>query len=153
MTLSHADHHMQVFQHYEFAIAARTESEHLCPANNKANLNQQLSQHHFQEIPRSSVIQVEQIGEGEFGVVCQGEWQNNTGVVQKVAIKVLYNEDNKAKLIQEAAAMGEFNHPHVVRLFGVVTLGKPVSDKLFWRTDLRIYFITFLECHITLRHM
>ena len=138
ITLSHADHHMQVFQHYEFAIAARTELEHLCPANNKANLNQQLSQHHFQEIPRSSVIQVEQIGEGEFGVVCQGEWQNNTGVVQTVTIKVLYKEDNKAKLIQEAAAMGEFNHPHVVRLFGVVTLGKPVSDKLFWTTDLYI---------------
>jgi len=124
MTLSRA-HHMQGSQHYEFPS---TESEHYwCPANNEADLYRQLSQHKYQEIPRSSVIQDEQIGEGEFGVVCQGEWQNVSGVVQQVAIKMLHSEDNKVKFLQEAAAMGQFNHPHVARLFGVVTVGKPVS--------------------------
>ena len=50
------------------------------------------------------------------------------GVVQQVAIKMLHNEGDKVKFLQEAAAMGQFNHPHVARLFGVVTMGKPVSD-------------------------
>ena len=33
----------------------------------------------------------------------------------------------RVKLLQEAAVMGQFLHPRVVRLFGVVTLGQPVS--------------------------
>ena len=125
--MSHA-HHMQGSgsQHYEFPS---TESEHYwSPANNEADLYRQLSQRKYQEIPRSSVIQDAQIGEGEFGVVCQGEWQNIAGVVQQVAIKMLHNKSDKVKFLQEAAAMGQFNHPHVARLFGVVTIGKPVSD-------------------------
>ena len=115
-------------QHYEFPS---TESEHYWnPANNEADLYRQLSQRKYQEIPRSSVIQDEQIGEGEFGVVCQGEWQNTAGVVQQVAIKMLHSEDNKVTFLQEAATMGQFNHPHVARLFGVVTIGKPVSTTI-----------------------
>ena len=74
------------------------------------------------------MIQDGQIGEGEFGVVCRGEWQNKAGVVQQVAVKTLHSEDDKVKFLQEAAAMGQFNHPHVARLFGVVTVGKPVSN-------------------------
>ena len=117
---------MQGSQHYEFTS---TESEHYwCPADNEADLYRQFSQHKYQEIPRSSVIQKGQIGEGEFGVVCWGEWQNMAGVVQQVAIKMLHNKSDKVKFLQEAAAMGQFNHPHVVRLFGVVTIGKPVSN-------------------------
>ena len=130
MTLSRA-HHMQGSQHYEFPS---TESEHYWrPANNEADLYRQLFQHKYQEIPRSSVIQDEQIGEGEFGVVCQGEWQNVSGVVQQVAIKMLHSKDNKVKFLQEAAAMGQFNHPHVARLFGVVTIGEPVSGTISCR--------------------
>ena len=152
MTLSHADHHTQEFQHYESANAASTESEHSCPADNEANHNQQLSQHKYQEIPRSSVIQDDHIGEGEFGVVCQGEWQSKAGVVQKVAIKILYNEDDKAKFIQKAAAMGQFNHPHVARLFGVVSIGKPVSDKLFLeKLYINIYIYTMV-CIVCFDH-
>ena len=124
--MSHDADHMQGSHHYELTS---TESEHYwCPANNEADLYQQLSQHKYQEIPHSSVIQKDQIGEGEFGVVCRGEWQNMAGVVQQVAIKMLHNEGDKVKFLQEAAAMGQFNHPHVARLFGVVTIGKPVSE-------------------------
>ena len=112
--------------HYEFPS---TESEHYWrPADNEAELYRQLSQHKYQEIPRSTVIQDSEIGEGEFGVVCRGEWQNKAGVVQQVAVKMLHDEEDRTKFLQEAAAMGQFNHPHVARLFGVVTVGKPVSD-------------------------
>ena len=139
---------MQGFQHYEFTS---TESEHYwCPADNEADLYEQLSHHKYQEIPRSAVIQDAQIGEGEFGVVSRGEWQNTAGVVKQVAIKMLHNEDNKVKFLQEVAAMGQFNHPHVVRLFGVVTIGKPVSDS---HTCRGLAFHHFLGCDVTLHHI
>ena len=139
---------MQESQHYEFPS---TESEHYwCPADNEADLYEQLSHHKYQEIPRSAVIQKGQIGEGEFGVVYQGEWQNMAGVVQQVAIKMLHKEGDKVKFLQEAAAIGQFNHPHVVRLFGVVTIGKPVSDS---HTCRGLAFHHILGCDVTLHHI
>ena len=47
-----------------------------------------------------------------------------------VAVKMLRPdapEDEKVKLLQEAAIMGQFLHPNVVKLHGVVTVGEPVS--------------------------
>ena len=89
------------------------------------------------------MIQKGQIGEGEFGVVCRGEWQNTAGVVQQVAIKMLHNEDNKVKFLQEAATMGQFNHPHVVQLFGVVTMGNQamIVLELLEKGDLHSYLL------------
>jgi serine/threonine protein kinase len=45
-----------------------------------------------------------------------------------VAIKILTknSEENKIKLLQEAAIMGQFSHPNVVKLHGVVSMGDPV---------------------------
>ena len=37
------------------------------------------------------------------------------------------DNSEKIKLLQEAAVLGQFNHPNIVTLYGVVTLGKPVS--------------------------
>ena len=36
-------------------------------------------------------------------------------------------EDESVKFLQEAAIMGQFRHPNIVRLHGVVTMGEPVS--------------------------
>ena len=36
-------------------------------------------------------------------------------------------EEDKIKFLQEAAIMGQFLHPNVVKLHGVVTVGEPVS--------------------------
>ena len=38
------------------------------------------------------------------------------------------SEEEKVKFLQEAAINGQFRHPNVVMLMGVVTVGKPVSD-------------------------
>ena len=48
-----------------------------------------------------------------------------------VAIKSVKNstEQERVKLLQEAAIMGQFAHKYVVRLLGVVTVGEPVSDR------------------------
>jgi len=48
----------------------------------------------------------------------------------EVAVKTLKpgsSEDEKVKFLQEAAINGQFKHPHVVQLLGVVIAGEPVS--------------------------
>ena len=78
-----------------------------------------------------------QIGAGQFGSVSKGVWQLRgeggevmEGEVVQVAVKVVKKEAEevqRVKLLQEAAIMGQFAHPNVVRLHGVVTVGDPVS--------------------------
>ena len=36
-------------------------------------------------------------------------------------------EEDAIRFLQEAAIMGQFRHPNIVQLLGVVTVGKPVS--------------------------
>ena len=48
----------------------------------------------------------------------------------EVAVKTLKDgagKEDKVKFLQEAAIMGQFSHPNVVKLYGVVTEGEPVS--------------------------
>ena len=71
------------------------------------------------------------IGSGQFGKVHQGEWKapDGRGKVE-VALKTLKEEAvelDKVKFLQEAAIMGQFSHPNVVKLYGIVTEGEPVS--------------------------
>ena len=69
------------------------------------------------------------LGQGQFGAVSKGMWASPDGR-HEVAIKTLKSdatEDDKLKLLQEAAIMGQFSNKNVVRVEGVVTLGEPVS--------------------------
>ena len=69
------------------------------------------------------------MGSGNFGVVYKGNWSTSEGRVA-VAMKTLKGEagnDEKVKFLQEAAILGQFNHPNIIRLHGVITVGKPVS--------------------------
>ena len=73
------------------------------------------------------------IGSGQFGQVNEGLWQINPETALPCAIKTLHtdaSEKDRVKLLQEAAINGQFHHPNVVQLFGVVTVGEPVSEKL-----------------------
>ena len=48
----------------------------------------------------------------------------------EIAVKMLKpntTEEDRVKFLQEAAIMGQFNHPNIVKLYGVVTMGEPVS--------------------------
>ena len=81
------------------------------------------------EIPISSVKKEHKLGEGEFGEVFKGEWTSPT-MTLTVALKSLKSsasDEERVKLLQEAAIMGQFIHPHIVRLYGVVTLSEPVN--------------------------
>ena len=48
-----------------------------------------------------------------------------------VAVKTMedmLSEEDRVKFLQEAAIMGQFTHPNIVRLLGVINTDKPVSD-------------------------
>ena len=69
------------------------------------------------------------LGSGEFGTVCKGQWHAMKGTLD-VAVKMLNSkatEKDVVRFLQEAAIMGQFRHPNIVRLHGVVTVGEPVS--------------------------
>ena len=49
-----------------------------------------------------------------------------------VAVKMLKTgacQEEKVKFLQEAAVNGQFHHPNIVKLLGVVTVGEPVSPR------------------------
>ena len=70
-----------------------------------------------------------ELGSGQFGRVNRGVWHSPGGAVD-VAVKTLKEEsteEQRIKFLQEAAIMGQFHHPNIVKLHGVVTVGEPVS--------------------------
>ena len=49
--------------------------------------------------------------------------------MKELAVKTLKPgalENDRVRFLQEAAIMGQFNHPNVVKLYGVVTVDDPV---------------------------
>ena len=57
-------------------------------------------------------------------------WNSPSGT-EDVAIKTLTEsaiEEEKVKFLQEAAINGQFHHRNVIKLYGVVTVGEPVSE-------------------------
>ena len=72
------------------------------------------------------------LGSGQFGKVAKGVWHTEQGDLD-IAVKKLNDkasEKDTVRFLQEAAIMGQFKHPNIVRLHGVVTVGSPVSDCL-----------------------
>ena len=75
------------------------------------------------------------IGSGEFGNVSRAIWIHDFNYSQKayeeeVAIKTLKegaSEDEKVKFLQEAAIMGQFNHPNIIIILGLVCFHEMVS--------------------------
>ena len=70
------------------------------------------------------------LGSGQFGVVYKGVWKSPSRSEVEVAVKTLKEgsgEEDRVKFLQEAAIMGQFKHPNVVTLYGVVSEGEPVS--------------------------
>ena len=68
------------------------------------------------------------LGSGEFATVNKGIWRGSKGTVD-VAVKTLSegaNEAEKIRFLQEAVVMGQFVHPNIVQLYGIVTRGDPV---------------------------
>lgn len=76
----------------------------------------------FYRLDRSQVELVQMIGEGQKGFVFLGKLQSRDGrQMIDVAIKTLKYETNSMidKLMQEAAMMRQFEHPHIIKFIGV----------------------------------
>ena len=72
----------------------------------------------------------ELIGSGQFGDVYKGKWYSGGEEETVVAVKTLKensNDGNKIKFLQEAAIMGQFKHPNIVCMYGIIADGEPVS--------------------------
>ena len=100
------------------------------PGNQEEEIYAQMSHRKYQEIPRDKVKMSTKLGEGQFGEVYKAVLESPTGTSQDVAVKLVKKgapQEERMKLLQEAAILGQFRHRHVVSLYGVVTLGEPVS--------------------------
>uniref|UniRef100_A0A8C9TA59 receptor protein-tyrosine kinase n=1 Tax=Scleropages formosus TaxID=113540 RepID=A0A8C9TA59_SCLFO len=81
------------------------------------------------EIDVSSIRIERVIGAGEFGEVCSGRLKLPSKREICVAIKSLkagYSEQQRRDFLSEASIMGQFDHPNIIHLEGVVTKCKPV---------------------------
>lgn len=70
------------------------------------------------------------LGSGQFATVEKALWQTREGQSEGVAVKALKpgaTEDEKIKFLQEAAIMGQFNHPNVLALCGIIPDKERVS--------------------------
>ncbi|KYO46506.1 ephrin type-A receptor 1 isoform X1 [Alligator mississippiensis] len=81
------------------------------------------------ELDVSCVTMENVIGEGEFGEVFLGSLHLPGRESITVAIKTLkstYSDSQRWNFLREATIMGQFNHPNIVRLEGVVTKRRPM---------------------------
>ncbi|XP_048476002.1 ephrin type-B receptor 4-like [Rhincodon typus] len=81
------------------------------------------------EIDISYVKIEEVIGAGEFGEVCRGRLKVPGKREMYVAIKTLkggYTDRQRRDFLSEASIMGQFDHPNIIHLEGVVTNSCPV---------------------------
>ncbi|XP_073925396.1 focal adhesion kinase 1 isoform X14 [Castor canadensis] len=76
------------------------------------------------EIQRERIELGRCIGEGQFGDVHQGVYVSPENPALAVAIKTCKNctsDSVREKFLQEALTMRQFDHPHIVKLIGVIT--------------------------------
>ena len=63
------------------------------------------------------------LGSGAFGTVYRGVWSHPSTDSVEVAMKTIENkssEEDRVKFLQEAAIMGQFNHPNIVKILGTI---------------------------------
>nr|KAF7432422.1 hypothetical protein H0235_005346 [Vespula pensylvanica] len=100
------------------------------------------------EVPRESVEILEELGLGNFGMVCRGRLDNNIDVAIKT-ISETASEREKNEFLNEASVMKNFSTFHVIKLLGVVSIGNPpfVVMELMENGDLKTYLRRIRDTH------
>ncbi len=94
------------------------------------------------------------LGQGAFGQVYKGVWRqavigrDKKPVEEEVAVKIMEDatsEEDEIKFLQEAVIMGQFDHPNIVKIMGVMITDVEVSvlfrmDKIILKHDKIIMF-------------
>lgn len=84
----------------------------------------------IKNIRRSKLTCVEHLGSGQFGTVEQGIWtwgRLKTDVALKSLNSQNASDSDRVKFLQEAVLMAQFKHPNIIMMYGVVSIGEPVS--------------------------
>ncbi|XP_025778043.1 protein-tyrosine kinase 2-beta [Puma concolor] len=74
-------------------------------------------------VTRDDVVLNRILGEGFFGEVYEGVYTNHKGEKINVAVKTCKKDctlDNKEKFLSEAVIMKNLDHPHIVKLIGII---------------------------------
>ncbi|XP_045391772.1 protein-tyrosine kinase 2-beta isoform X2 [Lemur catta] len=74
-------------------------------------------------VAREDVVLNRILGEGFFGEVYEGVYTNHKGEKTNVAVKTCKRDctlDNKEKFMSEAVMMKNLDHPHIVKLIGII---------------------------------
>eukprot|EP00731_Ephydatia_muelleri_P029405 Em0020g1049a len=127
------------------------EKEYLAPPPDEMKLYEQFSSMGLKVLARESIEVVGHLGSGQFGTVDKGVWQSHLGSME-VAIKTLNNGttgNDRVKFLQEAAIMGQFSHPNVVKMYGIVSDGEPMMMvlELLDKGDLKGYVSSLRISH------
>lgn len=84
----------------------------------------------MKNIRRGKLECVGHLGSGQFGTMEQGIWtwgRLKTDVALKSLNSQNTSDSDRVKFWQEAVLMAQFKHPNIVTLYGVVSIGEPVS--------------------------
>jgi hypothetical protein len=124
-------HHPQQQQHHQHQqqqqesishtnAVLEPDSPYWEPSNGIAELRKKIFQEYrYPTIPESDIKLQGKLGCGEFGEVYKAEVKYN-GTRTSAAVKTLVSKQDKAKLLKEAAIMGQFQHPYIIWLYGLV---------------------------------
>ena len=89
------------------------------------------------------------MGSGQFGTVEKAVWRwgdLETDVALKSLNSNLVSDLDRVKFWQEAVLMGQFKHPNIISLYGVVSIGEPVSLHVLHVVLNFLYSIGFSLC-------
>ncbi|XP_063080864.1 ephrin type-A receptor 6 isoform X4 [Cavia porcellus] len=110
-----------------------------------------LAVHEFAKEIDPSRIRIERvIGAGEFGEVCSGRLKTPGKREIPVAIKTLkggHMDRQRRDFLREASIMGQFDHPNIIRLEGVVTKRSfpAIGVETFCPSFLRAGFLSSIQ--------
>ena len=125
------------------------------PGETENEIYSQFSIFKFREILYQHIFKGDFLGEGEFGKVHKGQWINCSGSLH-IAIKSAKSQEKRDKilLLQEAAIMGQFSHPNIMKLIGVTTLTEPpmIIMEYMNNGDLDSYLNNKLDPRIVISH-